>query len=238
MKRQNHLIKCLRKFNIKAMILAAGRGERMRPLTDTLPKPLLEVGGKALILWHIEKLLACGFKDIVINIAHLGYKIPEFLGNGSKYGVNITYSDEQESGALESAGGIKKALPLLGNDTFLVVNGDIFCDYEFDKNFDLKDNLAHLILVDNPKHNKDGDFGLKNALVVKTAEEKYTFSGIGYYNPKLFEDLACGKSPLAPLLKQMIELNKISGELHNGIWHDIGTPQRLENINTKMKNDN
>ena len=235
MKRQNHLIKCLRKFNIKAMILAAGRGERMRPLTDTLPKPLLEVNGKPLIIWHIEKLLACGFKDIVINIAHLGYKIPEFLGDGSKYGVNITYSDEQESGALESAGGIKKALPLLGDNTFLVLNGDIFCDYDFDVNFDLKDNLAHLILVTNPEHNPDGDFGLKNAFVLNEDTKKYTFMGIGYYNPKLFESLAVGKSALAPLLRQEIKNKKITGELHHGMWHDIGTPQRLEDINKKMK---
>jgi len=219
------------------MILAAGRGERMRPLTDSLPKPLLEVGGKALIVWHIEKLLACGFTDIVINIAHLGYKIPEFLGDGSKYGVNITYSDEQKTGALESAGGIKKALPLLGDDTFLVVNGDIFCDYNFDSNFDLKDNLAHLILVQNPEHNLNGDFGLDGTLVLNESEEKETFSGIGYYNPKLFESLACGKEGLAPLLRAEIKNKKITGELYCGMWHDIGTPQRLEDINKKMKND-
>ena len=219
------------------MILAAGRGERMRPLTDTLPKPLLEVGAKPLIVWHLEKLLACGFKDIVINIAHLGYKIPELLGDGSKYGVNITYSDEQESGALESAGGIKKALSLLGDETFLVVNGDVFCDYGFDSNLDLKDKLAHLILVQNPEHNPNGDFGLDNALVLNESEEKYTFSGIGYYNPKLFESLACGKSGLASLLRVEINNKKISGSLYHSYWHDIGTPQRLEDINKKMKND-
>ncbi|MCD4668355.1 MAG: nucleotidyltransferase family protein [Sulfurimonas sp.] len=222
---------------MKAMILAAGRGERMRPLTDTLPKPLLEVGAKPLIVWHLEKLLACGFKDIVINIAHLGYKIPELLGDGSKYGVNITYSDEQESGALESAGGIKKALSLLGDETFLVVNGDVFCDYGFDSNLDLKDKLAHLILVQNPEHNPNGDFGLDNALVLNESEEKYTFSGIGYYNPKLFESLACGKSGLASLLRVEINNKKISGSLYHSYWHDIGTPQRLEDINKKMKND-
>ncbi len=218
------------------MILAAGRGERMRPLTDTLPKPLLEVNGKPLIIWHIEKLLACGFTDIVINIAHLGYKIPEYLGDGSKYGVSITYSDEQESGALESAGGIKKALPLLGDDTFLVVNGDVFCDYNFDSNFTLKDNLAHLILVQNPEHNLNGDFGLHNALVLNDDDKKYTFSGIGYYNPKLFENLAFKKEGLAPLLRTEIKNKKITGEVYHGMWHDIGTPQRLKDINKKMKN--
>ncbi len=222
---------------MKAMILAAGRGERMRPLTDTLPKPLLEVCGKPLIVWHIEKLLACGFKDIVINIAHLGYKIPKFLGDGSKYGVNISYSDEQETGALESAGGIKKALPLLGDDTFLVVNGDIFCDYDFDSSFDLKDNLAHLILVQNPEHNLNGDFGLDGALLLNESKEKNTFSGIGYYNPKLFKNLDSTKSALAPLLRQEIKNKKITGEIYHGYWHDIGTPQRLKNINKKMKKD-
>ena len=130
---------------MKAMILAAGLGNRMRPLTDILPKPLLEVKGKALIVWHLEKLARNGFKDVVINIAHLGFKIPEYLGDGSKYGLNIVYSDEQASGALESAGGIKKALHLLGDETFLVVNGDIYCDYEFDSSFELKKKKVHLI---------------------------------------------------------------------------------------------
>jgi len=223
---------------MKAMILAAGRGERMRPLTDELPKPLLKVDGKALIIWHVEKLVACGFKDIVINIAHLGFKIPQALGDGSKYGAKILYSDEQDSGALESAGGIKKALALLGDDTFLVVNGDIFCDYDFDENFDLKDKLAHLILVENPSHNPNGDFGLSDTLLLNEADKKYTFSGIGYYNPKIFDTLACGKSGLAPLLRENIKSQTVSGSLYNGDWHDIGTPQRLNEINKKMKNEN
>lgn len=216
---------------MKAMILAAGRGERMRPLTDTLPKPLLEVRGKALIVWHLQRLAKCGFKEIVINIAHLGYKIHQALDDGSKYGVNITYSDEQNEGALESAGGIIKALPLLGEESFLVVNGDIFCDYDFKADFDLKDKLAHLILVPNPEHNLKGDFGLKDNLVLNEADEKYTFSGIGYYSPKLFSSLVCKKSALAPLLKKAIAKNEVSGELFKKMWHDIGTPQRLENIN-------
>ena len=216
---------------MKAMILCAGRGERMRPLTDTLPKPLLEVRGKPLIVWHLEKLAQAGFKDIVINIAHLGYKITETLSNGSKWGVNIIYSDEQNSGALESAGGIIKALPLLGDEPFLVVNGDVFCDYEFDVNFDLESNLAHLILVPNPQHNPDGDFGLKNACVLNEDKIKYTFSGIGYYNPKLFKNLELKKSALAPLLRLKIKNKQISGELFSGIWHDIGTPQRFKEIN-------
>ena len=219
---------------MRAMILCAGRGERMRPLTDTLPKPLLEVKGKPLIVWHLEKLAQAGFKDIIINIAHLGYKIPEALEHGSKWGVNIIYSDEQESGALESAGGIIKALPLLGDEPFLVVNGDVFCNYEFDANFNLDDNLAHLILVPNPQHNPNGDFGLKNACVLNEDKIQYTFSGIGYYNPKLFKNLNIEKSALAPLLRAQIKNKNISGELFSGIWHDIGTPQRLKEINKTL----
>lgn len=203
----------------------------MRPLTDTLPKPLLEVRGKPLLVWHLQRLAKCGFKDVVINIAHLGFKIPEVIGDGSRFGLNITYSDEQDTGALESAGGIIKALPLLGDETFLVLNGDIFCDYDFDLDFDLKDKLAHLILVPNPEHNPDGDFGLEGDLVLNEADEKYTFSGIGYYSPKLFSVLECKKSALAPLLRVAIAKNEVSGELFNKIWHDVGTPQRLEDIN-------
>ena len=216
---------------MKAMILAAGRGERMRPLTDVLPKPLLKVHDKPLIVWHIENLARAGFKEIVINIAHLGYKIPEILGDGSAWNLKITYSDEQDSGALESAGGIIKALPLLGDEPFLVVNGDIFCDYEFDKNFKLENNLAHLILVPNPAHNLNGDFGLKDACVLNKNEMQYTFSGIGYYNPLLFKNLEIKKSALAPLLREQIKNKNISGELFSGVWHDIGTPQRLKEIN-------
>jgi MurNAc alpha-1-phosphate uridylyltransferase len=212
---------------MRAMILAAGRGERMRPLTDSLPKPLLEVRGKPLIVWHLENLARNGFKEVIINIAHLGYKIPEALGDGSKWNLHISYSDEQSSGALESAGGIKKALPLLGNTPFLVVNGDLFCDYAFDANFDLKDKLAHLILVKNPPHNQKGDFGLDGTLVVNQAKNMVTFSGIGYYSPQFFKDLTQEKSPLAPLLREAIKIKKISGEMFNKIWHDIGTPKRL-----------
>jgi len=216
---------------MKAMILAAGLGSRMRPLTDVLPKPLLEVKGKALIVWHLEKLACNGFKDVVINIAHLGYKIPEYLGDGSKYGLSIHYSDEQESGALESAGGIKKALSLLGDEPFLVINGDVYCDYEFDASFELKNKKAHLILVKNPSHNSKGDFGLSDGLVLNNDDKMYTFSGIGYYVPSFFDGVALQKSPLAPLLRNAITKNDISGELFNNIWHDIGTPQRLKEIN-------
>ncbi len=216
---------------MKAMILAAGLGNRMRPLTDHKPKPLLEVAGKPLIVYHIEKLAAAGFSEIVINIAHLGFMIPEALGNGSKWGVKISYSDEQEEGALESAGGIVKALPLLGDQPFLVVNGDVWCDYEFDAKFDLKDDLAHLVLVDNPDHNTKGDFVLEEGRVANDGTVKHTFSGIGYYSPKLFETLTYGSTPLAPLLREAMLLDKVSGELYIGEWRDIGTPERLAEIN-------
>lgn len=216
---------------MKAMILAAGRGERMRPLTDKTPKPLLEVHGKKLIVWHIERLVRNGFKEIVINIAHLGEQIVDFLGDGSEWGVKIYYSDERETGALESAGGIKKALPLLGDETFLLVNADIFCDYEFDSSFDLKRKLAHLILVPNPPHNPQGDFGIQNSLVLNEAQQMYTFSGISYYNPSFFKEVKLQKIPLAPLLRLFIEKQEISGEVFKNIWHDIGTQKRLQAIN-------
>ncbi|WP_457747122.1 N-acetylmuramate alpha-1-phosphate uridylyltransferase MurU [Sulfurimonas sp.] len=216
---------------MKAMILAAGRGERMRPLTDTIPKPLLPVYGKPLIEWHIQKLSKSGFKEIIINIAHLGHLLPKTLGDGERWGVKLIYSDESESGALESAGGIRNALHLLGDDVFLVVNGDIFCDYTFDENFNLNNKLAHLILVPNPNHNQKGDFGLDNALVLNNANEMYTFSGIGYYNSKLFQHIPISKAPLAPLLREAIKNKEVSGEVYNGLWSDIGTPQRLKDIN-------
>jgi len=220
---------------MKAMILAAGRGERMRPLTDVLPKPLLEVHGKALILWHIEKLVQAGFEEIVINIAHLGGKIVEKIGDGSEYGIKITYSDERDEGALESAGGIIKALPLLGDEIFLVVNGDVYSNYLFDSNFELGKDLAHLILVKNPEHNNTGDFGLNENRILNHSSDNKTFSGIAYYNPKLFASTSYGKSALAPILRDFIRDNKISGSIHAGYWHDIGTPQRLEDINKEDK---
>ena len=217
------------------MILAAGLGTRMRPLTDSTPKPLLKVGGIPLIVWHLERLGHDDFKDIVINIAHLGYQIPEALGDGSNWGVKILYSDEQKEGALDSAGGIVKALPLLGEETFLVLNGDIFTDYDFQYHRKLADGiLAHLILVQNPEHNPDGDFALDGNRVIDN--KQYTFSGIGYYSPKLFKDLPYGKSALAPLLRAAMKEGKVTGELYEGEWLDIGTPQRLERLNAQLMN--
>ncbi len=220
---------------MKAMILAAGLGTRMRPLTDKTPKPLLKVGGIPLIVWHLERLAHDGFTDIVINIAHLGYQIPEALGDGSEWGVKITYSDEQEEGALESAGGIVKALPLLGDNTFLVLNGDIWTDYDFQDHRKLPDGiLAHLVLVPNPEHNPEGDFALDGNRVIDN--KQYTFSGIGYYSPKLFEGVPYGKSALAPLLRAAMKEGKVTGELYEGEWLDIGTPERLELLNVQLMN--
>ena len=220
---------------MKAMILAAGLGSRMRPLTDVTPKPLLEVGGKALIVWHIEKLASLGFKEIVINIAHLGYQIPQALGDGSRWGVQLLYSDEQEEGGLESAGGIVKALPLLGSEPFLVVNADVFTDYTFLKHSPLKEGvLAHLILVPNPEHNPEGDFALEGTCVADT--KQYTFAGISYYRPEFFEGVAYGKLSLVPLLKDAMHKGKVSGVLFKGKWLDIGTPERLERLNQGLNN--
>ena len=215
------------------MILAAGRGERMRPLSDTTPKPLLKVHGKPLIEWHIEKLARAGFEKVVINVAHLGEQIIQTLGDGERFGIPLFYSDERSNGALESAGGIKKALPLLGDEPFLVVNGDIFCNYPFNPNLKLNNQLAHLILVPNPPHNPQGDFGLNGTLVTNNSSTMWTFSGIGYYNPKLFDTTQIYKAPLAPLLRQAIEQQRVSGEFYDGPWSDIGTPQRLQQINEK-----
>jgi MurNAc alpha-1-phosphate uridylyltransferase len=212
-----------------AMILAAGLGSRMRPLTNHTPKPLLKIGGKPLIVWHIEHLRDAGFTHIVINVAYLGQQIIDYLGDGSRYGVEITFSDEQNEGALETAGGIVKALPLL-SDTFLVVNGDVWTDYIFDSSFQLTQNsLAHLILIDNPEHNPEGDF------ILDGSEKKYTFSGIGYYSKDMFFNLKYGKQALAPLLFKAIENNKLTTEHYAGRWYDIGTPERLKYLNNLIK---
>ncbi|WP_037588688.1 N-acetylmuramate alpha-1-phosphate uridylyltransferase MurU [Stenoxybacter acetivorans] len=220
---------------MKAMILAAGRGERMRPLTDTCPKPLLTAGFDTLIGHHLRRLRQAGFTDIVINHAWLGKQIEEALGSGAAYGVNIAYSAEGETG-LETAGGIAAALPLLGSEPFLAVNGDVFTDIDFQAAFVLADtlnahHLAHLWLVDNPPHHIAGDFVLLDNGCLKAAKEgaeKYTFSGVGVYHPMLFSSLEIGKSAkLAPLLRDAMNNDGVSGQKHTGVWLDVGTPQRL-----------
>lgn len=215
----------------KAMILAAGRGERMRPLSDTTPKPLLPVGGKPLIIWQIERLRDAGFKQIVVNVAHLGQMILDTLDDGARWGVQIVYSDEREEGALESAGGIIKALPLLGDKPFLVVNGDVWSDYPFDRIFSLKGKAAHLVLVPNPEHNPRGDFGWQEGLALDEAKRRYTFSGIGYYDPEFFRGVAYGRRALGPLLREKMRDQKVGAELYQGVWRDVGTPERLAQLN-------
>jgi MurNAc alpha-1-phosphate uridylyltransferase len=220
------------------MILAAGRGERMRPLTDTVPKPLLEAGGKPLIVWHIENLARAGIRELVINHAHLGQQIEAFLGDGSRYGVSIHYSPEAE--ALETAGGIVNALPLLGNDPFLVVNGDVFCDFDYtllsNEAGRLDHHIACLVLVDNPPHHPAGDFFLDGAKIRAQGAPLLTFSGIGLYRPELFSAIPRGsKAPLAPLLREAMNCGTVSGMHHHGRWVDVGTPERLATLDKELR---
>lgn len=229
------------------MLLAAGRGERMRPLTDHTPKPLLEAGGNPLIVWHIENLARGGITDLVINHAHLGAQIETALGDGSQFGVRIRYSDEGT--ALETAGGIAYALPLLGDEPFAVINSDIYCDYDFARlperaaALQACGDAAHLVLVDNPPHHPNGDFLLHNGRIedhnnlrLTSNDLRLTFSGIGIYQPSLFKDIPRGSTaPLAPLLRAQIALGKVSGEHHRGLWVDVGTPQRLAELDKQIR---
>jgi len=218
---------------MKAMILAAGRGERMRPLTDHTPKPLLPVLNRPLIEYHIERLTKAGYHDIVINTHHLGKKIRTNLGNGEKFGIKIHYSDEQPE-ALETGGGIFQALPYLGNDIFLVINGDIWCDHSLSPpKMDVTD-LAHLVLVNNPDHNLSGDFALQNNKISNNGDHCFTFSGIGWYRAAFFSDCSAGRFPLAPMLIQAANEGQVSGELYSGQWMDIGTPQRLKELESLL----
>jgi MurNAc alpha-1-phosphate uridylyltransferase len=229
---------------MKAMILAAGRGERMRPLTDRTPKPLLPVAGRPLIVWHLERLAVAGFRDIVINHAHLGEQIEALLGDGEAWGLRISYSPEPP-GALETAGGIANALPLLaGDEPFLVINGDIFCDWSpsLARSMLKPDDLLHLVLVPNPAHHPQGDFSLygtkvgADATAFNGAGAMHTFAGIGIYRPEVFSGIARGQpAKLAPLLRAAMVQGRASGELHEGRWVDVGTPQRLEALDRELR---
>ena len=235
---------------MKAMILAAGRGERMRPLTDTCPKPLLSVGGRPLIAWHLQRLAAAGFREVVINHAHLGAQIEAALQTGAAWGLSIRYSPEP-AGALETAGGIANALPLLGDAPFLVINGDIFCDWDPARAQTClaESDIAHLVLVDNPAHHPQGDFALHDGRVSEkvgpgdTARRQstfdtanqLTFAGIGVYRPTLFDTVTRGQpAKLAPLLRTAMVNGEVSGELHPGRWVDVGTPQRLAELDALL----
>jgi len=222
------------------MILAAGRGERMRPLTDRTPKPLLPVGGKPLIVWHLERLAAAGLRDIVINHAWLGDRIEAALGDGSRWGVQIRYS--AEAVALETAGGIAQALPLLGSDPFLVLNGDVWCDWNPAQAAPLAQQLqavraqAWLLLVDNPPQHPEGDFALSaDGCAATEGGPRYTFAGIGVYHPSLFAELAPGQpARLAPLLRAAMAQGKVLAQRHAGRWVDVGTPRRLQDLDAAL----
>lgn len=219
---------------MKAMILAAGRGERMRPLTDHTPKPLLMAGGKRLIEYHIERLVAGGIRKLVINHAHLGEQIERVLGDGTRYGAHIAYSPERPH-ALETGGGIFKALPLLGGSPFIVVNGDVYTDFPFDALPRAPDGLAHLVLVPNPKHHPGGDFPLRDGRVCAAGEPRLTYSGIGVYRPELFAGCEPGQFMLAPLLRAAMARGEVSGEHFRGDWVDVGTPARLAELDERLK---
>jgi MurNAc alpha-1-phosphate uridylyltransferase len=219
------------------MILAAGRGERMRPLTLDRPKPLLEAGGAPLIVHHLRALRAAGFEDVVVNLSWLGEQIRAGLGDGSRHGVRLHYSDEGPE-PLETGGGIFRALPLLGAGPFLVLNGDVWTDFDWSL---LRDklaprDLAHLVLVPNPLHNQQGDFVLEDGRIVETPGERFTFSGVGVYRAELFEGCSDGIFKLAPVLRAAARAGSVSGELHRGAWLDIGTPERLAQLDERLRN--
>jgi len=238
---------------MKAMILSAGRGERLRPLTDQMPKPLLQVGGKALIEYHIENLVRSGIDEIVINLSYLGEKIRAALGDGDRWGARILYSEEGES-ALETGGGILHALPLLGSNPFIVVNGDIWTDFPFSGLLkkSLKQlpeqlpgklkGLAHLVLTENPEHHPHGDFMLDEGQVYSDVQSHsdghgnlLTFTGIGVYHPALFSGCTEKCFPLAPLLRKAMESGQVTGQSYNGMWIDIGSKERLDKLDAFLK---
>ena len=230
---------------MKAMILAAGEGRRMRPLTDVTPKPLLEVAGKPLIEHHIARISAAGFSEIVVNVSHLGQQLVDFLGDGSQWQISISISAEQTP--LETAGGIIQALPRLGDAPFLIVNGDVFSDYPFAKLREAAPGArgAHIVLVPNPVHHPLGDFALHDGRVghrpstppAAADPNVATYSGIGVYDPGLFVNCAPGRHPLKPLLDDAIARASLSGELYQGVWEDVGTPERLTALNRRFPSD-
>lgn len=214
---------------MRAMILAAGRGERMRPLTDHTPKPLLCVGGKPLIEYHLERLYRAGVREVVINHGRLGHLIEEHLGNGDRYHMRLMYSAEGDS-PLETGGGIYRALGLLGKKPFIVLNADVWTDFDC-SGLTIRDgSLAHLVLVNNPDHNPDGDFALDDGRAFNAGAVRYTFSGIGIYDPALFSECEPGRFPLTPVLRAAADRGYVDAELYTGFWRDVGTPERLEEI--------
>ena len=218
---------------MKAMLLAAGRGERMRPLTDTLPKPLVQVGGRALIEWHLQALARAGIREVVINLSWLAGKLRAALGDGRDFGVSISWSDEGPV-PLETGGGIFRALPQLGPGPFLVVNADIWTDIDFGLLTLAPEAQAHLVLIPNPAHHPRGDFGLEGERVVMRESERFTYSGVGVYGSEFFAGCTAGRFPLLPLLNRAISAGKVRGAVHRGQWCDVGTAERLASLSARL----
>lgn len=219
---------------MRAMILAAGRGERLRPLTDEVPKPLIEVGGTPLIEHHLLSLANAGFREIVVNLSHLGDQIEARLGDGRRFGLDIAYSREPK-GALETGGGIVQALEHLGTSPFAVINGDIYTDYVYARLRAVKCDFAHLVLVPNPDHNPRGDFALEGARIRNQGQETGTFSGIAVYHPRLFIGCEPGRYSVVPILRAAVDDRIVTGEWHRGLWSDVGTTERLEAIRKVLR---
>jgi len=215
------------------MVLAAGRGERLRPLTDTLPKPLVAVGGRPLISWHLAALARAGVREVVVNLSWLGEQLRAALGDGREFGVAIRYSEEGPV-PLETGGGILRALPLLGPEPFLVVSGDVWTDIDFARVTLEPEALAHLVLIPNPPHHPRGDFGLEGELVVSAAHERFTYANVGLYRPEFFAGCTAVRFPLLEPLNRAIAARRVRGELHRGQWCDVGTPERLAALNAKL----
>jgi MurNAc alpha-1-phosphate uridylyltransferase len=218
---------------MKAMVLAAGRGERLRPLTDRTPKPLVLAGGRPLIAWHLAALARAGVREVVVNLSWLGERLRAALGDGSSFGVRLHYSEEGPV-PLETGGGIFRALPLLGPEPFLVVNGDIWTDLPFESLSLSQEALAHLVLVPNPPQHPQGDFGLVDDLVVVRDDDRFTYSGVGLYRPEFFAGCQPGRFPLLPLLKRAIAARRLHGEVYRGRWSDVGTAARLAELNAAL----
>ena len=221
---------------MKAMILAAGRGERLRPLTDRIPKALIEAGGKPLLAWHLERIRRAGIREVVVNVSHLSAPITERFGSGAEYGLAVRWSHEPH--ALETAGGIAQARALLGAAPFLLVNADVWCDYDLARLHDLNlaPRLAHLVLVPNPLHRPEGDFSLHEAKVGDDPAPRYTYAGIAVLSPELVSAVPPGaKAPLGPLLRAAAARGSVTGELHRGVWHDAGTEERLAELRTLLQ---
>lgn len=227
-----------RPADTSVVILAAGHGKRMLPLTAKTPKPLLKIGKYSLIEHHLRKLSALGFRNIIINTAYLGEMIQQKIGSGSQFNLNIRYSDESKTGALETAGGLRQALAMINSDPFLVINSDIWTDFDFTSLLLPLTESGRLVLVNNPSHNQTGDFSLNNSHISKRNDsglDNFTFSGIALYKKSIFTNLPTGKQALAPVLHKLVDKKQLSGLVYSGVWTDVGTPDRLEKLNFNIQ---